>query len=291
MNKNRNRNKIRPVVISSTVDIIIPVFNRSDLLKRCLEYIPEACQDVKYTIYVFDNGSSHGKYGMMGNQSDAQPDENKAIRELCSEHSAIYLHSPKNLGFPAACNQAFRRGTSPLVFFLNDDVFLLPKSIDILVKSMDDPTIGVAGMRLLFPLDSQDPARPAGKIQHVGLSTNIRGDFFHQFNGWSPENPRILNIKRPYAVTGAAMMTRRKLFKQAGGFLEDYGIGTYEDVDFCLTIRGMGYNIHIEHNSIGFHLTGATVVSQNMGYPLGANRDIFNVRWKDKIAYTEWENW
>lgn len=277
MSRNRNRNKIKPLIIS-IVDIIIPVFNRSDLLKQCLEHIPAACNNNKYTVYVFDNGSS-------------QPEENKTIRNLCSEHKAVYLHSSKNLGFPAGCNEGFRKGTSPLVFFLNDDVFLSPNSIDLLINVMDDPKIGVSGMRLLFPLDSQDQSRPPGKIQHVGLSTNIRGDFFHQFSGWSPENPRTFNIKNPYAVTGAAMITRRKLFAQAGGFFNGYGLGTYEDVDYCLTIREMGYNIYIEHNSIGFHLTGATVTSQNMGYPLGANRDIFNVRWKNKIAYTEWENW
>lgn len=260
------------------VDIIIPVFNRSDLLARCLEYIPGACKENPFSIYVFDNGST-----LMGESSN--------IRSLCEKHGGNYLRNGVNLGFPTACNRAFNRGISPLVFFLNDDVFLLDNSIDKLIRAMDEPTIGVAGMRLLFPLDSQDPNRPAGKIQHVGISTNIRGDFFHQFVGWSPENPRTFKIKNPYCVTGAALMTRRKLFHQIRGFHEEFGMGTYEDVDYCLTIRSMGYNIYLEHEAVGFHLTGATAESQQIGYPLGKNRDLLRIHWSNNFAYTEWENW
>lgn len=299
MSRNRNKKQVstsfqdrnKPKFQVSLVDIIIPVFNRSDLLKRCLEYIPEACGDIPYSVYVFDNGSGLvDSMNSEGNQSIMKIDESRNIRELCA-NKVTYLRSGKNLGFPAACNQAARKGGSPLIFFLNDDVFLLPGSINKLVRAMDDPKIGAAGMKLIFPLDSKDPGRPAGKIQHVGLSTNIRGEFIHQFVGWSPENPRTLNIKHPYALTGAALMTRRKLFREAGGFFEGYGMGTYEDVDYCLTIRSMGYNIYIEHEAVGFHLVGATSISQNIGYPLGANRDIFNVRWGSKLVYTEWENW
>jgi GT2 family glycosyltransferase len=274
----------------SLVDIIIPVFNRSDLLQRCLEYIPEACKENPYSIYVLDNGSQVSA-GMIGAQAAPPINEAVRIREICTAHKAFHFRQGTNMGFPAGCNYLAKKGTSPLIFFLNDDVFLLPGSIDKLVRVMDDPSIGVAGMKLLFPLDSQDPIRPAGKIQHVGISTNIRGDFFHQYISWSPENPRTRRLKYPIAVTGAAMMTRRKIFRDAGGFFEGYGLGTYEDIEYCFKVRELGYNIYIEHEAIGFHLTGATVTSQNMSYQLNANRDLFRVRWKDKIFYTEWENW
>jgi len=279
--QNKKKKIFSPMTL---VDIVIPVYNRSDLLKRCLEYIPEACQENPYSIYVFDNGSKVGK----GAQDI---DESKNIQVLTLNSKGTYIRNGVNIGFPSACNRASNRGTSPLIFFLNDDVFLLPGSLDKLIKAMDDPTIGVAGMRLLFPLDSNDPGRPAGKIQHVGISTNIRGEFIHQFCGWSPENPRVLNLRYPLAVTGAAMMTRRKLFKQAKGFFEGYGMGTYEDVDYCLTIREMGYNIYIEHEAMGFHLVGATAMTQQVQYSLNSNRDILRLRWKDKIYYSEWENW
>lgn len=272
---NRQRHPAKP---QSLVDIIIPVFNRSDLLKRCLEYIPKACDKNSFSVYVFDNGST-----MMG--------ESRNIQDYCQASGATYMRNGSNLGFPMACNRAANRGTSPLLFFLNDDVFLLENSVDELVKAMDDPTIGVAGMRLLYPLDSTDPSRPAGKIQHVGISTNIRGDLFHQFVGWTPENPRTLKIRYPLAVTGAALMTRRKIFKDAHGFFEGYGIGTYEDVDYCMVVRSMGYNVYVAHEAVGFHLTGATAQSQQIAYPLNNNRDILRLRWKEKIPYTEWENW
>lgn len=221
-----SKHQTKSHIVMSLVDIVIPVFNRSDLLKRCLEYIPGACQKNPFSIYVFDNGST-----LMG--------ESNNIRSYCEQAGAMYLRNGVNLGFPTACNRAANKGISPLIFFLNDDVFLVEESIDKLVNAMDEPTFGVAGMRLLFPLDSNDPSRPAGKIQHVGISTNIRGEFTHQFVSWSPENPRTKNIKHPLAVTGAAMMTRRKLFKQARGFFEGYGMGCLVGDTLIITEKGI----------------------------------------------------
>ena len=66
---------------------------------------------------------------------------------------------------------------------------------------------------------------------------------------------------------------------------------TYEDLDLCLTIRGMGYNIVVEQNAIGHHFTGASALANNMSFPLGQNKNIFMARWKSRLEYTEWRYW
>jgi GT2 family glycosyltransferase len=201
------------------------------------------------------------------------------------------LEQHKNTGFPAACNRGARFGYSPLLFFLNDDVVMYPNSLDKLVRAMDEPTVGAVGMKLLFPLNSKDNKRPAGKVQHVGLSTNVKGDFIHNFVGWSPDNPRVLRIKESYAITGAAMMTRKSLFIKAKGFNEEYGLGTFEDVEYCLTLRDMGYNIRIEQEAIGEHYVGATAMDKKIQYPLQQNQMLLMQHRKNQLLYTEWEIW
>lgn len=264
-----------------TLDIVIPVFQRFDLLGECLRSIPAATDNYMYRIIIVDNGSpKEVADSFYANLNDP------AIK---------IIRNKENMGFPRACNQGFDRGHSPYVMFLNDDVILHPNSIHYMIEEMDsDPKLGIVGMKLIFPeqtdLPQNDQQRPAGKIQHVGLATNIRAEVYHQFIGWSPDNPKVLAVRDAYAVTGAAMMTRRSIFSKANKFFEGYGGGSYEDVDFCLTVRQMGYNIIVCQKSVGIHHTGATAQTYNIGFPLNENKMIFMQRWQKLLDWSEWVN-
>ena len=275
-----SRKHQKPKTVISLIDIIIPVLGMPDFVINCLKSIPDAAKDLSYQIIMVDNGSNL--------------EELNQYRQYGKENFGDKLHvlvQGRNVGFPAAINRGARFGYSPLLFFLNDDVVLYPDSIVNLAKVMDEPKTGAVGMKLIFPLDSKTPGRPAGKIQHVGLSTNIHGDFIHNFVGWSPDNPRVLRINESYAITGAAMMTRRNLFKQVKGFNEEFGIGTFEDVEYCLTLREMGYNIRISQEAIGEHYAGATAMDKKVQYPLQHNQMLLMEHFGNKLLYTEWEIW
>ncbi len=279
-NRHVAQRSTKQLLPTALVDVIILVHGRFDLLEQCLNALPEAFEDISYKVYIFDNAS---------------PNKVEADKFYETHKNATIARSKENLGFPRACNLAFIRGTSPLVFFLNSDVILRPGSMIHLVSAMDDPKTGVAGMKLLFPehtdLPQNEVERPAGKVQHVGLSTNIRADIFHQFLGWSEDHPKVNAMRDVYAVTGAAMMTRRRLFQEAGKFNEIYGQGTFEDVDYCLTLRKMGYNTVVEVKAIGIHHTGATAVTYQIGYPLNENRVLFLQKWQKFLDWTEWVSW
>ena len=264
---------------NTTVDIVIAVYQRFDLLAQCLKAIPAATDNYGYRVIIVDNGSP--------------PEVANDFYYGIDDPAIKIIRNKENLGFPKACNQGFDRGFSPLVFFLNDDVILKPRAIRYLIEEMRDDTIGVAGMKLIFPEQTDLPTgngeRPLGKVQHIGLETNIRAEFVHQFLGWSPDHPKVNAMRDVYAVTGAAMMTRRMLFTKAGKFFEGYGRGTYEDVDYCLTVRKMGYNVIVVPEAEGIHYTGATAVTYNIGYPLNENRVIFLQRWQKELDWTQWK--
>ena len=267
------------IASSPSVNIVIPVYQRFDLLSECLRAIPDAVGEYDYSVVIVDNGSP----------PEVANDFYAGIRDP----KIKIIHNKENRGFPRACNQGFNHGFAPYVMFLNDDVILKPNSISYMMKEMDaDPKIGISGAKLLFPdttdLPQTETERPAGKIQHVGLATNIRAEIFHIFIGWSPDNNKVLAVRDVYAVTGAAMLVRRSLFSKAGKFNEIYGQGTYEDVDMCLTIRQMGYNIIVVQEAMGIHHTGATALTYNIGFPLNENRMIFMQRWQKNLDWSEW---
>lgn len=261
------------------VDIVIPVHNAWDYLYECLEAIPDACGEYRYKVILVDNGS---------NKEDAD-------RFYSSVAGAKVIRYRENRGFPYACNQGARQGVFDYILFLNSDCIMQPLSIQNMVdrfKQDEEGDLGVVGAKLLFP---ENPGEVDwgnhGKVQHVGMATNINSQFFHVLLGWSPDNPRVLAVDRVIAVTGAALMTPRSLFQKLGGFDEAFSPGSYEDVDYCFRVQSGNMNCVIEQTAVGKHYVGATSKTQGIGFPLERNHSLFLRKWEGKIPWSEHVHW
>jgi len=278
---NKKPQTTRNVEPKSVVDVIIPIHRRFDILQKCLVSLPQAMGEIPYKLYMVDNGSP-------------KEEADEFYRQF--QYPITVIRNRENLGFIKACNMAAKRSNSPLIFFLNSDVLLEPFSVPKLVAEFDDLKVGVCGMKLLFPPDVSSVQlnpnmRPSNKIQHVGIMTNIRREFFHIFIGWDANHPKPNSMRTPLAVTGAAMMVRRNLFSKAGYFNEVYGHGTFEDVDMCMMARELGYNVIVNTSACGVHYTGATAETYKIPYALDYNYMTFVQRWGNKIPYSEWQAW
>lgn len=265
-----------PTKITKTdalVTVVIPVYNRFDMLEKCLLALPAAFSDsVKIEVVIVDNGS----------------DKEIADRFYSGLHDVTIIRNRENTGFPHAVNQGAKRTRTPLIFLLNSDVVMDPGSGIKLVQKMDDPTVGICGMKLVFPNNptSDNPTtRPSGKLQHIGLSVNVRADVHHPFIGWDENHPKVMHQSVVWGVTGAALMVRRSIWNQTQGLWEGYGIGTYEDCDLCMSAREMGYNIHVVPTARGIHYTGASAEANKVMYPLQQNKMLFMQRWQQKIQW------
>jgi GT2 family glycosyltransferase len=182
-------------------------------------------------------------------------------------------------------------GSSPLVLFITDDVFVQPGflrcAVDTMITRKD---VGVMGFKLLFPTTSTDPQRPAGKVQHIGHAFTLKGEVVHPLVGWSADNPRCCVSRELLSVTGAVMMFRRDVFNRVRGFDEVYGRGTYEDVDICMKIRQAGHKVFLNADAVAHHFTGATAAQLRIPFPLNENRQEFNQRWL-KSGLVQWDEW
>ena len=160
----------------------------------------------------------------------------------------IILYDTNN-SFSHSNNIAAKRSSSDYLLFLNNDIIFQQDPIPALVKQMNDTSIGVAGIRLLYPAEKTGSKRSilkklktgdkfSGKVQHAGIKFNIdtAHGFFRPYN-LSVHSDTSAAFAEPGifpAVTGAAMLCRREEFLSIGGFCEKYVYG-YEDVDLCLT--------------------------------------------------------
>ena len=267
-NRNRHQHEKKPLV-----DICLITAGRFDLLRRCIESV-KAQTFTDYVVHLFDNGS--------------KIEEKTANLNLFNEFDT--KRSEQNTGYPRGMNECSRMGTAPLILFLTDDVELFPDALETLVTRMDDETIGMCGLKLLFPTNVPSPNGPAGKVQHIGLAMNIKADVVHPLIGWSADNPKTCISQDVFGVTGATFMIRRKVFNDAGGFFEGYGLGTYEDIDLSLSVRGLGHRVFLDAEAKAYHRVGATSEKLQVGFPLNMNANIFKARWGNMGMFT-WDEW
>jgi GT2 family glycosyltransferase len=155
---------------------------------------------------------------------------------------------------------------------------------------MQDETIGVCGIKLIFPPDSKSPIRPAGKVQHVGMALNIRGEPIHPLVGWSADHPKA-NVSRDVLfVTGACLCIRRAIFNKVGGFGMEYGMGTFEDTDLCFKVLFQQKRVYVNVEALGYHYVGSTVEKKKMGFPMGQNKMMFQTKWGN-TGMMQWSDW
>lgn len=261
----RHKPRIHPD-IEPILDVVVTCGGRFDMLKLCLDALENRTSVYINTILI-DN---------------ATPAEERIKNEDLFQHPVIDYKKrfEQPLGFSEANNEGARVGHAPLILFLNDDVVLEPNALEIMVKRMDEPDLGICGAKLLFPENNTSPIRPAGKVQHIGMGMNARGEVSHPLMGWSKDQPKCNVSRNCFAVTGACLMVRRSLFNKAKGFDLVYGAGTYEDVDLCLKIRQLGARVFVDTTAIGHHYTGATVEKKQQGFPLQQNQMIFMSKWQ-----------
>ena len=129
--------------------IIIPVFNRLQLTKQCLDAIIANTPQNLYEVIVVDNASTDGTKNYLSSLNDA------FIKIITNK---------MNLGFAKACNQGAQAASTEYILFLNNDTepqkgWLQPL-IDILVN---DSTVAAAGSKLLFPRRNDPACRRHGQ--------------------------------------------------------------------------------------------------------------------------------
>lgn len=255
------------------VDVVVPVFNQGSMVQECVVTM-ERTTLVPHRTYIVD---------------DASMDE--SVPQVLNGLRVAYPHlhasrNPQNLGFAPTCNRGAKMGFAPYICFLNTDVVLAMGCIDILVHELEaDPQLAIAGPLLTFPAGTNDPLRPAGKVQSCGFGYNITRMPFHRLIGWSAEHPRVQQSRKDLqGITGACMVVRRAFFTAVGGFFEGYG-STFEDAELGVQAVSMGMRVGYFPAARGTHIAGAS--SQGANVPYQRNAQLFVQRVGRFISYDE----
>jgi O-antigen biosynthesis protein len=138
----------------------------------------------------------------------------------------------------AVKNFAVKQTNDPWILFLDERIEPIePDWLTIMAEHVQRPEVGAVGGRLL---------NPNATIEQAGMVVGVKKVAQLAFHGFPAEHPganRQLQVTRNCsAVSSACMLTRREVFRQAGGFDENLE-GVLADVDLCLKMRRAGYLI------------------------------------------------
>jgi len=211
-------------------------------------------------------------------------------QEVSKDPRVDVVLSTNNLGFAGANNAAVQEGSAPYILMLNSDVRVMDTWLQPMVEEMEtNYRAGVVGCKLIFfpevfsPMRGGKNPRPAGKVQHAGVAFNILRQPFHIHIGWSGDNPRLNERTSLQAVTGAALMTRRALWEKTGGLDLVYDKGNFEDIEYCLRVKDMGFEIIYRPDAVIYHYAGGSGNSMTAM----RNAQIFLMRCGDAIMPDE----
>lgn len=160
------------------------------------------------------------------------------------------------------------------VFFCNNDVVLTSvEPVLALYRAVTASGVGAAGLALDLP---------DGRVQHIGVdvfrSGDLRGFCYHPQAG-EPAAHTPGRVWPAVAATGAALMMPSALFARVGGFDERYA-AECQDVDLCLAVRRLGYEVVVVDAGPVVHIENATRAKGEESWP---DRRLFMRRWGSYI--------
>ncbi len=221
------------------LSVIIPAYNELASVLTCLNSLQffQSGTEVEYLV-----------------QDDCSPAYNP-YATIRPEMASVERNA-SNLGFAGNCNAGAARAQGEVLFFVNQDVCAtnhgeLSGGWDAtILAAFEDATVGIVGPRLLHP---------SGPVQNGGGFFDAKCQPFHRGLGYSDYNYH--EVATPGVVswmTGAALAVRRDLFVQVGGFDVAYVGGYWEDVDLCMQVRSLGFQVWYEPRATLVHAVGST---------------------------------
>jgi GT2 family glycosyltransferase len=227
--------------VDPKVSIIVPLYGRHDFAEYQMALMADDPEFQRVElIYVVDDPAILVEFTGM-------------CAELYGMYNVPFIvaSSGTNLGFAGACNLGSRVSRGQYLLFLNSDV--LPKRprwvSDLLRIYKSLPSPGVLGAKLLYEDGSLQHAGIAF-IRHLGWANMWAND--HPLKGQSPLG--LEGVREADAVTAACVLIDAALFRQLGGFSEDYIIGDFEDSDLCLRLISAGMQNYVALDVELFHL-------------------------------------
>ncbi len=225
------------------VAVAIVTWNSVPHVAEAIRSVPEGVP-----VVVVDNGSVDGS------------------ADVAREAGARVSEAGANLGFGPACNLGAKASApSETVLFLNPDAALVDgrACLEVLLAALDgDPTVAAAAPALAGDGQERFQLRKLPSLGSLAREALLVNRLFPESPGFRAE--RYLDRPRdvPFDVeqpAGAALLVRRDVFEELGGFDAAFAPAWFEDVDLCARIRSSGRRLRFVPSARATHAGGTAM--------------------------------
>ncbi|AFT76049.1 glycosyl transferase family protein [Alteromonas macleodii str. 'English Channel 673'] len=207
------------------VSLIIPTKNGKTLVKACIESILEKTAYQNYEILLIDNGS----------------DEQESIEYfdyLDTLEKVRVIRYPAPFNYSAINNFGVEHAKGSILGLVNNDIEVISTNwLTYMVGHVERESVGCVGAKLLYS-DT--------RIQHAGVVLGYGGGAGHAHKNFPRFHTgylkRIVATNNYSAVTAACLLVKRTHFDAVNGLNQKDLSVAFNDVDFCLKVRGLGVN-------------------------------------------------
>jgi hypothetical protein len=228
----------------SDVSVVILNYNGKSLLEKFLGEVIRHSPGAE--IVVADNGSTDTSV--------------QFIESAFPQVQIIRINS--NLGFCAGYNFALKQVNTPLAVLLNSDVQVTPNWLSPIVQIMQERNDVAAAQPKVLSYNQKNHFEYAGAaggfIDSLGYPF-CRG---RVFDYTETDQGQYNDTRHVFWATGACLFIRTQLFREMGGFDEDF-FAHMEEIDLCWRLRRRGMEIIYCGNSTIYHVGGATLAAGN----------------------------
>jgi GT2 family glycosyltransferase/tetratricopeptide (TPR) repeat protein/2-polyprenyl-3-methyl-5-hydroxy-6-metoxy-1,4-benzoquinol methylase len=240
------------IASGSMTSIIIVTYNELAYTRLCIDSL-RLRTDEPYELIFVDNGSTDG-----------------TVDYLNSLEEVTVIANPDNRGFPAAANQGIRAAKGNQILLLNNDTVLttgwLRRMLDLLDRQPEVGLVGPCSNSCSGPQEIQFSYRRLESLDGFGWE-------------WGKAHHRhVMEVDR---LVGFCFLFRRSVIDQIGLLDERFGIGNFEDDDFCRRAIAAGFKAAIAADSFIHHFGSRTFVGSGVDFRglLEENRRKYEAKW------------
>lgn len=201
------------------ISVVVVTYNNLEFTRACLHSIETHSNYENIEIIVVDNASSDGSREYLNKW-----------RDLGSNRKIIL--NDTNKGFAAANNQGLSISSGEYLVMLNNDTYVTPGWIRTLYQHLKyDHTIGLIG-----PVTNNIGNEAKINIQYKNIDQMLKVSKEYT-------RKRLGETFQLHTVAFFCVMMRRDIYKRVGPLDEAFGMGFFEDDDYCRRIEEAGFLI------------------------------------------------
>lgn len=251
------------------VSLVIPTRNHYTLLSNCIRGILERTDYSNIELIIIDNDS----------------DDSITLEYLDliqADPRVSVVKYPGTFNYSAINNFAVSHCSHEYIALINNDIAVISETwLSEMMGHIIRKEVGIVGAKLLYGNDT---------IQHAGVIIGLGGVAGHAFRYFPRNSPgvnnRLLMTQQLSCVTGACLLTKKSIFTMVNG-LDDTNLKiAFNDVDYCLKVRDLGYKIiwtpyaelyHLESASRSYDLNEENIERWQSEY------NYMKTKWQDKL--------